>query len=108
MFNPAGPGQQRSQQVEESNWLPAPDGPFYMVLRLYLPKAFASPCPRKRSWGREFEFWRSPLILPFDLFWRVLVDKRNWVPDQPLKRGIFLCWAFLGGGLPLFPVAQMG
>lgn len=24
---------------EESNWLPAPKGPFYLVLRLYLPKA---------------------------------------------------------------------
>jgi hypothetical protein len=23
---------------EESNWLPAPSGPFYMLLRMYLPK----------------------------------------------------------------------
>ncbi len=23
---------------KESNWLPAPDGPFFMALRLYLPK----------------------------------------------------------------------
>jgi hypothetical protein len=23
---------------KESNWLPAPDGPFYTVLRMYLPK----------------------------------------------------------------------
>jgi len=25
----------------ESNWLPAPEGPFFMVLRLYWPKADA-------------------------------------------------------------------
>jgi hypothetical protein len=25
----------------EANWLPAPDGPFYMVLRLYGPEAEA-------------------------------------------------------------------
>jgi hypothetical protein len=24
---------------KESNWLPAPDGPFYMVIRLYGPRA---------------------------------------------------------------------
>jgi hypothetical protein len=27
---------------KESNWLPAPDGPFFMILRLYLPKSVAS------------------------------------------------------------------
>ncbi|MBV8454929.1 MAG: DUF1254 domain-containing protein, partial [Deltaproteobacteria bacterium] len=26
---------------KESNWLPAPDGPFFLILRLYLPKAAA-------------------------------------------------------------------
>ncbi|MGB9358054.1 MAG: DUF1214 domain-containing protein, partial [Acidimicrobiia bacterium] len=25
----------------ESNWLPAPDGPFYLVMRLYGPEAVA-------------------------------------------------------------------
>ena len=24
---------------QEANWLPAPDGPFYIVMRIYLPEA---------------------------------------------------------------------
>mmetsp|Transcript_12508 Transcript_12508/g.29574 ORF Transcript_12508/g.29574 Transcript_12508/m.29574 type:complete len:440 (-) Transcript_12508:149-1468(-) len=43
----ASPGPEK-----ESNWLPAPDGPFYMVLRLYLPKAAA------------FEGWKQPKLVP--------------------------------------------
>jgi hypothetical protein len=39
----------------ESNWLPAPDGPIYLVLRMYWPKpaSEASPVlpPGKGSWG---------------------------------------------------------
>ena len=26
----------------QANWLPAPDGPFYVILRLYMPKAEAT------------------------------------------------------------------
>ena len=33
---------------KEANWLPAPKGPFYMVLRLYLPK----PEALDGSWKR--------------------------------------------------------
>ena len=29
-------------KAEQSNWLPAPPGPFYAVLRLYLPKPEAN------------------------------------------------------------------
>ena len=28
----------RAAEVKEANWLPAPDGPFYLVLRMYLPE----------------------------------------------------------------------
>jgi hypothetical protein len=34
----------------ESNWLPAPAGPFYLVMRLYLPKAEA------------FQGWQQPKL----------------------------------------------
>jgi len=29
-------------KAEQSNWLPAPPGPFYAVLRMYLPKPEAN------------------------------------------------------------------
>jgi hypothetical protein len=28
----------RSVKTKESNWLPAPKAPFYMLMRMYLPK----------------------------------------------------------------------
>jgi hypothetical protein len=34
-------GKDSPGQDLESNWLPAPDGPFYMVMRLYGPKQSA-------------------------------------------------------------------
>ena len=33
---------------KESNWLPAPDGPIYMVMRLYWPKRDAAVDPARR------------------------------------------------------------
>jgi len=40
-------------KVKESNWLPAPDGPVYMVMRLYWPKTEAPSIlpPGKGSWS---------------------------------------------------------
>ena len=29
---------ERPEEARIANWLPAPDGPFYLALRLYLPK----------------------------------------------------------------------
>jgi hypothetical protein len=37
----------------ESNWLPAPDGPFYCIMRIYLPKPEVI---EKR--------WKEPPLLP--------------------------------------------
>jgi hypothetical protein len=39
---------------EEPNWLPAPEGPFSLVLRLYWPRSQA------------FEFWKRPPVRRFD------------------------------------------
>ena len=50
----ASPGKDR-----EANWLPAPDGPIYMVLRLYWPKT------------------ESPSILP--------AGKGTWQPPAVVK-----------------------
>jgi hypothetical protein len=47
----ASPGKDK-----ESNWLPAPKGPFYGVLRIYLPK------PEVAN-GQ----WKLPLLTPVDL-----------------------------------------
>jgi hypothetical protein len=42
-----------------SNWLPAPDGPIYRVMRLYWPKSEApSILPRVRGHGSRPEFRR--------------------------------------------------
>lgn len=40
-------------KAKESNWLPAPDGPFYCVLRIYMPAA-------KFAKGQ----WKLPMLTP--------------------------------------------
>lgn len=46
-------------KVKEANWLPAPDGPIYMVMRLYWPKD-TSPSILPAGFGT----WRPPPIWP--------------------------------------------
>ena len=39
--------------AEQSNWLPAPDGPFYAILRIYMPAAEV-----------QNGTWKSPPMVP--------------------------------------------
>ena len=44
---------------KESNWLPAPNGPIYLVMRLYWPKTEAHrSCPRAKAPGSRRRSWR--------------------------------------------------
>ena len=38
---------------KESNWLPAPDGPMFVVMRLYWPKTIPNWAPRLRLWAQR-------------------------------------------------------
>ena len=46
-------------KAKESNWLPAPDGPIYLVMRLYWPKTEA-PSVLPPGEGT----WQPPAIVP--------------------------------------------
>ena len=67
--------------VLETNWLPAPKGPFILTLRLYLPKADAldgtwNEPPVKRKWSYHIHT-RANVMKLLITFWSQSLDRED-------------------------------